>query len=44
VLEDGVVSNAERDTLKHLQAQYRLSDAEVQKMVDAIQAEKAAKS
>jgi voltage-gated potassium channel len=44
VLEDGVVSNAERDTLKHLQAQYRLSDADVQKMVDEIQAEKAAKS
>jgi voltage-gated potassium channel len=43
VLEDGVVSNAERDTLKHLQAQYRLSDADVQKMVDEIQAEKAAK-
>jgi DNA-directed RNA polymerase subunit F len=44
VLEDGVVSDAERSTLKHLQTQYRLSDAEVQKMVDEIQAEKAAKS
>lgn len=44
VLEDGVVSNAERETLKHLQAQYRLSDADVQKMVDEINAEKVAKS
>jgi len=44
VLEDGVVSNAERDTLKHLQAQYRLSDADVQKMVTEINAGKVAKS
>jgi voltage-gated potassium channel len=44
VLEDGVVTNAERDTLKHLQMQYRLSDAEVQKMVDEINAGKVAKS
>ena len=42
VLEDGVVSNAERDSLKRLQTQYRLSDAEVQKMVDEIQAQKVA--
>jgi voltage-gated potassium channel len=44
VLEDGVVSNAERETLKHLQAQYRLSDAEVQTMVDEINAKKEAQS
>jgi voltage-gated potassium channel len=44
VLEDGVVSDAERNTLKHLQTQYRLSDAEVQKMVDEINAGKVAKS
>jgi len=44
VLEDGVVSDAERNTLKHLQTQYRLSDADVQKMVDEIKAEKVAKS
>ncbi len=44
VLEDGVVSDAERNTLKHLQTQYRLSDADVQKMVDEINAEKVAKS
>ena len=44
VLEDGVVSNAERDTLKHLQMQYRLSDADVQKMVDEINAGKVAQS
>jgi voltage-gated potassium channel len=44
VLEDGVVSEAERSTLKHLQTQYRLSDAEVQKMSDEILAAKADKS
>jgi voltage-gated potassium channel len=44
VLEDGVVTNAERDTLKHLQIQFRLSDADVQKMVDEINAGKVAKS
>jgi voltage-gated potassium channel len=43
VLEDGVVSEAERTTLKHLQTQYRLSDAEVQKMSDEIHAAKADK-
>jgi voltage-gated potassium channel len=43
VLEDGVVSEAERTTLKHLQTQYRLSDAEVQKMSDEILAAKADK-
>ena len=44
VLEDGVVSDAERSTLKKLQTQYRLSDAEVQKMSDEILAAKASKS
>jgi voltage-gated potassium channel len=44
VLEDGVVSDAERSTLKHLQTQYRLSDAEVQKMSDEILAAKASTS
>ena len=44
VLEDGVVSDAERNTLKNLQKQYRLSDAEVQKMTDEILAAKASKS
>ncbi len=34
VLSDGVVSDAERETLKRLQAQFRLSDAEVQTMMD----------
>ncbi|WP_350295185.1 ion transporter [Limnohabitans sp. Rim8] len=44
VLEDGVVSDAERSILKKLQTQYRLSDAEVQKMSDEILAAKASKS
>jgi voltage-gated potassium channel len=44
VLEDGMVSDAERSTLKKLQTQYRLSDAEVQKMSDEILAAKASKS
>ena len=44
VLEDGLVSDAERNTLKHLQTQYRLSDAEVQKMIDEINAGKVAQS
>jgi voltage-gated potassium channel len=44
VLEDGVVSDAERSTLKKLQTHYRLSDAEVQKMSDEIHAAKASKS
>jgi voltage-gated potassium channel len=44
VLEDGVVSDAERSTLKKLQTQYRLSDAEVQKMSDEILAAKASTS
>jgi voltage-gated potassium channel len=44
VLEDGVVSDAERSTLKNLQTQYRLSDEEVQKMTDEILAAKASKS
>ena len=37
VLADGVVSDAERDTLKRLQAQFRLSDKEVQNMLDQAQ-------
>ena len=44
VLEDGMVSDAERSTLKKLQTQYRLSDAEVQKMSDEILAAKASTS
>jgi voltage-gated potassium channel len=44
VLEDGMVSDAERSILKKLQTQYRLSDAEVQKMSDEILAAKASKS
>ena len=34
VLADGVVSEAEQETLKRLQNQFRLSDQEVQSMVD----------
>ena len=34
VLADGVVSDAERETLKRLQKQFRLSDTEVQTMMD----------
>jgi uncharacterized tellurite resistance protein B-like protein len=34
VLADGVVSEAEKDALKRLQVQFRLSDQEVQSMVD----------
>ena len=37
VLADGVVSDAERATLKRLQAQFRLSDKEVQTMLDQAQ-------
>lgn len=37
VLADGAVSDAERDTLKRLQAQFRLSDKEVQTMLDQAQ-------
>ena len=37
VLADGVVTDAERDTLKRLQAQFRLSDKEVQTMLDQAQ-------
>ena len=37
VLADGVVSDAERATLKKLQAQYRLSDAQVQLFIDEAQ-------
>ena len=34
VLADGVVSDSERETLKRLQTQFRLSDTEVQTMMD----------
>ena len=34
VLADGLVTNAERDTLKSLQTKYRLSDAQVQVFID----------
>ena len=37
VLADGVVTDAERETLKRLQAQFRLSDKEVQTMLDQAQ-------
>ena len=37
VLSDGVVSEAERRTLKRLQAQFRLTDKEVQTMLDQAQ-------
>jgi len=37
VLADGVVSDAERAALKRLQAQFRLSDKEVQTMLDQAQ-------
>jgi voltage-gated potassium channel len=37
VLSDGMVSDAERGTLKRLQAQFRLSDNEVQAMLDQAQ-------
>jgi voltage-gated potassium channel len=38
VLADGVVSDAERESLKLLQAKYRLSDAQVQVFIDEAQA------
>ena len=40
VLSDGVVTEAEQDTLKRLQAQFRLSDKEVQTMMEQAQAGK----
>jgi voltage-gated potassium channel len=40
VLADGVVSDAERESLKQLQAKYRLSDAQVQVFIDEAQANK----
>ena len=40
VLADGVVSDAERETLKLLQAKYRLSDAQVQVFIDEAQGKK----
>ena len=40
VLADGVVSDAERESLKLLQAKYRLSDAQVQVFIDEAQGKK----
>jgi voltage-gated potassium channel len=40
VLADGVVSDAERESLKILQAKYRLSDAQVQVFIDEAQGKK----
>ena len=40
VLSDGVVSNAEKESLRRLQQQFRLSDAQVQSMIDEHKAEK----
>ena len=40
VLSDGVVSEAEQETLKRLQLQFRLSDKEVQTMMEQAQAGK----
>ena len=40
VLADGVVSDAERESLRRLQQQFRLSDAQVQAMIDEYKAEK----
>jgi voltage-gated potassium channel len=40
VLADGVVSDAEKDALKRLQMQFRLSDKEVQTMMEQAQAGK----
>jgi len=39
VLADGVVSDAERESLRRLQQQFRLSDAQVQAMIDEHHAE-----
>jgi len=40
VLADGVVTDAERESLRRLQQQFRLSDAQVQSMIDEHKAEK----
>ena len=40
VLADGVVSDAERESLKALQVKYRLSDAQVQVFIDEAQGKK----
>ena len=40
VLADGMVSSAERETLKNLQRRYRLSDAQVQVFVDEAEKKK----
>jgi voltage-gated potassium channel len=40
VLSDGVVSEAEKESLRRLQQQFRLSDAQVQSMIDEHKAEK----
>jgi voltage-gated potassium channel len=39
-LADGNVSNAERESLKQLQAKYRLSDAQVQVFIDEAEKKK----
>ena len=41
VLSDGVVTDAERESLRRLQQQFRLSDAQVQAMIDEHNAEQA---
>jgi voltage-gated potassium channel len=41
VLSDGVVSEAEKESLRRLQQQFRLSDAQVQAMIDEHNAERA---
>ena len=41
-LRDGHISDAERDGLKRLQNQFRLTDEEVQVMVDRVKADKKA--
>jgi len=40
VLGDGVVTEAEKDALKRLQLQFRLTDKEVQTMMEQAQAGK----
>ena len=40
VLADGVVTDAERESLRRLQQQFRLTDAQVQAMIDEHKAEK----
>jgi voltage-gated potassium channel len=42
-LADGVVSEAERDTLDRLRRQYRLTEQQVEAMMEEVRAEKQAK-